>query len=454
MMPSFFRFNTAILLRAARAIQHWAEGTVALLENQGERTGSKSREKADGERGSSISSDAAIADSDGSAFPRDPAGPPAHWVELVRRHAPELLRPVEANEPHLRESGARPEPPLSGRGDRPDRPASPEEISEIPPAHRPGGVKPPVPQRPAPEAPPPEMSEVSDAALESFSSEAETKEKSDRAPALAGREAARPEEPSRAPSPSLLPSREPAGMSKPRRAPARPDPETSQSKPRRLPGREAPPPAMSGVSDAASESFSGEAETKEKSASAPALAGTEPARPERKRHAPSFLPSHRPTERGHARRPSPRSDQESVQGPPRKAMPPALPIAKAVRAAPIDFSGFQRDLPGRLDPGRPQGGKLRSDPGAVGRRERPEPPAAPGAGWPSLPDEEAPVPLSGRPGDRWPSLPEDAVTRQRRPFGEGSSEGAGRLRPSESLRDHLRQLDLEQRGMVWNGQPS
>src|SRR5581483_6958868 len=311
MMPSFFRFNTAILLRAARAIQHWAEGTVALLENRGEKTGNKSQEKSDGEQGTSISSDATIADSDGAVFPRDPAGPPAHWVELVRRHAPELLRPVEANEPDLRERAVRPEPPILGRGDRLDRPTAQDEISEIPPAHRPGGVKRPVPQRPAPEAPPPAMSEVSDAALGSFSGEAETKEKSTRAPALAGREPARPEEPSRAPSPSLPPSREPADRSKPRRASARPDPETSQSKPRRLPGREAPPPAMSEVSDAALGSFSGEAETKEKSARAPALAGPEPARPERKRHALSFLPSHHPTDRGHARRPSPRSDQES-----------------------------------------------------------------------------------------------------------------------------------------------
>src|SRR5581483_788944 len=433
MMPSFFRFNTAILLRAARAIQHWAEGTVALLESRGEKTGNKSQEKSDGERGSSISSDAAIADSDGAVFPREPAGPPAHWVELVRRHAPELLRPVEANEPELRERAARPEPPILGRGDRLARPTAQDEISEISPAHRPGRVKRSVPQRPAPETPPPAMSEVSDAALESFSGEAETKEKSARAPASAGREPAPPEEPSRAPSPSFLPSREPADRTKPRRAPARPGPETPQRVPRSLPGRETPPPAMSEVSDAALESFSGEAETKEKSARAPASAGREPAPPERKPHAPSFLPSHRPTDRSHARRPSPRSDQESVQRQPRKAMARALPTAKAIRAAAIDFSGSQRDLPGRLDQGRPRGGKLRSDSVAVGRRERPEPPAAPGIGW--------------------PSLPEDAVTRQRRPFGEGSFEGAGRLRQSESLRDHLRQLDFEQRGTMWNGQP-
>src|SRR5581483_885142 len=458
MMPSFFRFNTAILLRAARAIQHWAEGTVALLESRGEKTGNKSQEKSDGERGSSISSDAAIADSDGAVFPREPAGPPAHWVELVRRHAPELLRPVEANEPELRERAARPEPPILGRGDRLARPTAQDEISEISPAHRPGRVKRSVPQRPAPETPPPAMSEVSDAALESFSGEAETKEKSARAPASAGREPAPPEEPSRAPSPSFLPSREPADRTKPRRAPARPGPETPQrvprslpgretpppamsevsdaalesfsgeaetkeksarapasagrepappeepsrapspsflpsrepadrTKPRRaparpgpetpqrvprsLPGRETPPPAMSEVSDAALESFSGEAETKEKSARAPASAGREPAPPERKPHAPSFLPSHRPTDRSHARRPSPRSDQESVQRQPRKVMARALPTAKAIRAAAIDFSGSQRDLPGRLDQGRPRGGKLRSDSVAVGRRERP-----------------------------------------------------------------------------------
>src|SRR5581483_5018131 len=284
MMPSFFRFNTAILLRAARAIQHWAEGTVALLESRGEKTGNKSQEKSDGERGSSISSDAAIADSDGAVFPREPAGPPAHWVELVRRHAPELLRPVEANEPELRERAARPEPPILGRGDRLARPTAQDEISEISPAQRPGRVKRSVPQRPAPATPPPAMSEVSDAALESFS---------------------------------------------------------------------------------------GEAETKEKSARAPASAGREPAPPERKPHAPSFLPSHRPTDRSHARRPSPRSDQESVQRQPRKAMARALPTAKAIRAAAIDFSGSQRDLPGRLDQGRPRGGKLRSDSVAVGRRERP-----------------------------------------------------------------------------------
>src|SRR5581483_5732477 len=371
MMPSFFRFNTAILLRAARAIQHWAEGTVALLESRGEKTGNKSQEKSDGERGSSISSDAAIADSDGAVFPREPAGPPAHWVELVRRHAPELLRPVEANEPELRERAARPEPPILGRGDRLARPTAQDEISEISPAHRPGRVKRSVPQRPAPETPPPAMSEVSDAALESFSGEAETKEKSARAPASAGREPAPPEEPSRAPSPSFLPSREPADRTKPRRAPARPSPETPQRVPRSLPGRETPPPAMSEVSDAALESFSGEAETKEKSARAPASAGREPAPPERKPHAPSFLPSHRPTDRSHARRPSPRSDQESVQRQPRKAMARALPTAKAIRAAAIDFSGSQRDLPGRLDQGRPRGGKLRSDSVAVGRRERP-----------------------------------------------------------------------------------
>lgn len=368
--------------------------------------------------------------------PEDPAGPPAHWLEMVRARAPRLLSELE-RAPRRGSPPPRTEPPRPPRSTAAGAPAAvparADRDASGPAPAPPVSVDAPAERRPAELEEGPPRSAPASAPTSASDSAGWSRPDARSSPV-----------PSPAPSPVSLAATAPPGAARNARVDAAlasttPDGPAPPREPTSWRWRFAPAPEEAPAHRRVESPRSPDR-------SVPERHPLDGARAERR--TPVHLPAALATPRARvpeARPPAAPGLASSSAAPPAPASPPALPSpAHRPGAGSLEALAPDKSPPGALRPGAPPSGPFAATDGSAAPSRWELPPAQPGL-WPRLPDEgddtdQAPTdaPPRARPrGPTWPALPGDDLLIPEPP---ASGEDAGRRE----------RLHREQRGARWS----